>query len=564
MASRATRRIALNHRVYLAMSLLALSTHAHAGWENTRYCRLGDDRVLIIAGNQRFVLTHSAAWELVDPAQRDSFTHLLSKEKLSKDLGILVSTAPIDHEVPLAGEVDATGDSAGTVSLVFKLKTGDSKPIKVSAEADGGKLDSTSTFEFNQVAKLLGKPPSTLLVSLADKNGQLSASKAWGLVLERLSAKPEFFAFIDKKQGLLWVRKTQATQPTTDALAKPSSSEGSAVEPKTEKPKTDQQPTDPTTAVIVGVASVVLGGGLGFFVGRRLQQPSPVTSEPPKFKASTDEIELVEKARSEVAKLNWPPDRVPSAEEVIVGQIIDRYNRFPTLHEEVEKLRSYQKFKEAHDLFQAQIDKAVAESKASHRKSEEIAALLHLERAKTEKTSGELQVTSDRLSAANAELKKTTARISDLERSNEAFQQKYSELTNRTAAVCHDLVLNRPRGDAWALAFVYLVDYSLSYLGLARQCNDQRMFDGMISNLYRLSDAMSKAFPDRKLVIDPWQRSVKAMGDSRTPSYDTKPHPHVDSLSQILLTVRETGPSLAELREFYAPSESGLHIIRPA
>ena len=101
MASRAARRIVLNHRWYLALSLLALSACAQAGWENTRLCRLGDDRVLIIAGPQRFVLSHGAAWELVDPSQKESFAHWLSKEKLDKDLGILIANAPRNHEVPL-------------------------------------------------------------------------------------------------------------------------------------------------------------------------------------------------------------------------------------------------------------------------------------------------------------------------------------------------------------------------------------------------------------------------------------------------------------------------------
>jgi len=80
----------------------------------------------------------------------------------------------------------------------------------------------------------------------------------------------------------------------------------------------------------------------------------------------------------------------------------------------------------------------------------------------------------------------------------------------------------------------------------------------------RLSDAMSRSFPDRKLVIDPWRRAANAFGNLSVPSYDTKPHPHVDSLSPLVLTLRDTGPSLSDFREFFAASDSGLHIIRPA
>ena len=155
-------------------------------------------------------------------------------------------------------------------------------------------------------------------------------------------------------------------------------------------------------------------------------------------------------------------------------------------------------------------------------------------------------------------------KMRDLEQRNTEFQQAYSELVNRTEAVCHDLMLTRPRGDTWGIAFAYLTNYSLAQFGLARQCGDKRIFDAMLINLVRLSDAMSRSFPDRKLVIDPWRRAANAFGNLSVPSYDTKPHPHVDSLSPLVLTLRDTGPSLSDFREFFAASDSGLHIIRPA
>ncbi len=167
----------------------------------------------------------------------------------------------------------------------------------------------------------------------------------------------------------------------------------------------------------------------------------------------------------------------------------------------------------------------------------------------------------DRLQSLTAAKKK---RIQELEYKNTEFQNAYIELVSRTAAVCHDLLLTRQRGDVWGTAFAFLVNYSLAHLGLARQCADRKTFDAMLVNLTRMSDAMAKSFPDRKLVIDPWRRAVKTFGEITPPTYDSKPHPHVDSLSPIVLTLRDTGPSLTEFREFYASSESGLHIIRPA
>ena len=155
-------------------------------------------------------------------------------------------------------------------------------------------------------------------------------------------------------------------------------------------------------------------------------------------------------------------------------------------------------------------------------------------------------------------------RMKQLEYKNSEFQARYLELVSRTEAVCHDVVLNRPRGDTWGLAFAYLTNYSLAQLGLARQCGDKQVFDAMILNLTRLADAMSKSFSDRKLVMEPWRRAVNAFDGVSTPTYETKPHPHVDSISPLLLTLRDTGPSLTDFREFYAPTETGLHIIRPA
>ncbi len=155
-------------------------------------------------------------------------------------------------------------------------------------------------------------------------------------------------------------------------------------------------------------------------------------------------------------------------------------------------------------------------------------------------------------------------KMKELENKNSEFQAKYQELVSRTEAVCHDVVLNRPRGDTWGLAFAYLTNYSLAHLGLARQCGDKQAFNGMLLNLIRLADAMSKSFSDRKLVMEPWRRAVNAFEGVSTPTHESKPHPHVDSLSPLLLTLRDTGPSLSDFREFYAPTETGLHIIRPA
>ena len=83
-------------------------------------------------------------------------------------------------------------------------------------------------------------------------------------------------------------------------------------------------------------------------------------------------------------------------------------------------------------------------------------------------------------------------------------------------------------------------------------------------NLSSLAAEMAKAFPDRRMAVDPWQRAIAALGEPVEPKYDTKPHPHVESLSRLVLTLRDTGPSLKDFRAYYAPFGTSLHIIRPA
>ena len=151
----------------------------------------------------------------------------------------------------------------------------------------------------------------------------------------------------------------------------------------------------------------------------------------------------------------------------------------------------------------------------------------------------------------------------DAETRREAFRQRQAELVERSSAACHDLLLTRNQ-DEWALAFGLLVNHSLGNLGLAYTSADERTVQAMLLNLSNLAAEMVRAFPDRRMVFDPWQRAIASMGEPSEPRYDTKPHPHVESLSRLVLTLRDTGPSLKEFRAYFAPFGTSLHIIRPA
>jgi hypothetical protein len=156
----------------------------------------------------------------------------------------------------------------------------------------------------------------------------------------------------------------------------------------------------------------------------------------------------------------------------------------------------------------------------------------------------------------------TRERSRQAEETRAEFAKAYTTLATKTAAACHEILQARTH-DEWSLGFSYLANYLLAQLAQARQSGNDRVFGAMLYNLSRLSAEMKRGFPESALAIDAWQRSVDAMGTPVEPEADPRPHPHADSLSRIVLLLRDTGPKIG-LRAIYAPSESGLHVIRPA
>ena len=154
-------------------------------------------------------------------------------------------------------------------------------------------------------------------------------------------------------------------------------------------------------------------------------------------------------------------------------------------------------------------------------------------------------------------------RARESEARRETLRKRLAELVERSGAVGHDMLLARSQ-DEWSMAFSVIVNQSLSHLGLAYAGGDQRVVDAMLFNLKSLADETARAFPDRRMAVEPWQRSIAEMGDASEPQPDPKPHPNVETLSRLVLTLRDTGPGLRDFRSIYAPYGSGLHIIRPA
>ncbi len=167
-----------------------------------------------------------------------------------------------------------------------------------------------------------------------------------------------------------------------------------------------------------------------------------------------------------------------------------------------------------------------------------------------------------RVDSGFGELTRARDQAKQAEASLAQFITQFAQLAKETSAAVHDIVLARS-GDEWSLALAGVANYCVGNLSWARLSQDRALEDGMVLNLSRLSDALGKAFPDRKTAIEPWRRAVAAFGTPAEPAVISKPHPQVDSLSRMVRVLRDTGPNLL-FRELFAPSEAGLHIVRPA
>lgn len=437
MASSIARRIAAG------LSCLMVVSVAFADWGSTHYCRLSEDRLLIIPPGKRFVLTHAAAWELVDSAQQNEFDKWLNQSKLSKDLGQLVSSAPLDHAYPLAGEVEVTEAGDATTNLEFRIGSNANSSLKLTSSSEGAKLDSIGSTAFTGIAKALGKSPSTLLVILADTGSKVSDTKAWGLVLARLKAKHEFFCYVDKQHGLLWIKRVKpiSAGSSADSSSKPEHS-ASSESPKTNPPKPKPDSTGDTGNPIIwaGVA-IILGGIGGYLLGQRTPSRAQQAGKDaslnalPKFMVNPKERELIEMARAEMERLGWSSHHIPTAEEFVVREVQERYHRHDALVSQVELLKSYREFAEDRNAFQKRIDSAVAEAQSNRTQADELSRQLQEQRARLVSLSEQLRSLQAERDHALKGLSETEKLVDDMvtwtafldERLNQLMEQMQHE-----------------------------------------------------------------------------------------------------------------------------------------
>lgn len=138
-------------------------------------------------------------------------------------------------------------------------------------------------------------------------------------------------------------------------------------------------------------------------------------------------------------------------------------------------------------------------------------------------------------------------------------------LFSRTADVCNDMLATRD-ADPWSTAFAYATQYCLANLASARFANNADVQIAMVSNLVVLAEELYGAFPSGKRVVTDWRTSigdVRKLLPSGSPVTLAEVHPFAGTLGRQLSILKNRGYPMSGVTEFYAPSDSGLHILRP-
>jgi len=174
------------------------------------------------------------------------------------------------------------------------------------------------------------------------------------------------------------------------------------------------------------------------------------------------------------------------------------------------------------------------------------------------KVHAQVRSTSERIEAQRAANASRTA-------SRGQWVTALNLLTSRTANVCNDMLATRD-ADPWSTAFAYVVQYCLTNLAAAKYAESLDAQVGMAVNLSLIAEELYAAFPSGKRVVTDWKTAV---GDIRkllpagNPATLSDVHPFAATLGRQLSILKNRGYPMPGLTEFYAPSDQGLHILRP-
>lgn len=179
-------------------------------------------------------------------------------------------------------------------------------------------------------------------------------------------------------------------------------------------------------------------------------------------------------------------------------------------------------------------------------------------RASLAKVQGQVRETSE---VVEAQRQTASANASARSQWNAAM----GTVMTRSADVCNDMLSTRD-ADPWSTAFAYLVNYCLANIGVARSTDRNEVQAAMLANLARMADELYEAFPSGKRVVTDWRLAIAEMRKLYSVAGPTtlgEVHPFAGTLARQLAILRNRGYPMAGLTEFYAPSDHGLHVIRP-
>jgi hypothetical protein len=393
-----------------------LTCFASADFGTASFTRLSPDRLVIFAGESRFVLKRDAAWVLADDKQATRFKTWREKAELPGDLGKLVANLPAPREIPLLGSLSLSSDKVVEFAPVDGIK----KTFKLVAEGDGWVPDAAGEKVFAEIAKSLKMSPSTLVLDIADTGGQIGVAKAWAKVVSRFQS-PEFFVVIGNRQGVYWARPAGGvvvTPPKPHDEPKKSPD----VKPTSDNPKSERTSPGfwsfyfPLAMAIANIVVVIIA------LSRRRVENT-------KLALGHHEQQLIEKVRDEQKKMKLDPASAGGAEELIVGKMIEAYDSYDKVSRERNDLAKYKQFKEEFDVFDRQAQEIKRKSDERQAEIQKLNGEIQQEKGKRADLQKELTRAKDTIAALESDIKAAEKLLDDIALWQRDFNKRLEEMT---------------------------------------------------------------------------------------------------------------------------------------
>jgi hypothetical protein len=408
-----------SRRIGFGLLLWVLACFAGASFGTASFTRLSPDRLVIFAGENRFVLKRDAAWVLADEKQAARFKTWREKAELPADLSQLVANLPRAREIPLLGSLSLSADKVVEFSSVDGVK----KTFKLIAKGDGWVPDATGDKVFAEVAKSLKMSPSTLVLDIADTGGQIGIAKAWAKVVSRFQS-PEFFVVIGDRQGVYWARPSGLAVVTPPKPhEEPNKDQNKSTKTAANPDTTEYQPHFEWLAWIGGAVLLVSWAALAYvFVQSKKSGPSERPS------LGHHEQQLIEKVRDEQKKMKLDPASAAGAEELVVGKMIEAYDQHDKLTMERNDLAKYKQFKEEFDVFDRQAQEIKRKSDERQADIQKLTKDLQQEKGRQASLQKELGWAKDTIAALESDLKTAEKLLDDVGLWQKDFNKRLQEM----------------------------------------------------------------------------------------------------------------------------------------